>query len=585
MTDGQDGLAAVNIELFVYKLVLCAIILPIFDLISPIFLIQQAVVDAYRLIRRTAFVAANLDLPQVEQIRFEGYAFFHVAGLVTLTLLLTFIVGYLRSAGPGRSQRTLPDAPRDRRFRDLPASVRARIEARVDGLWPRIGAGEAPDVACFASTGLAACVIERNARPAVALSTGLIDRIGEHGDRLSDAILLHELAHIVGRDGRLFRRSTAFVGSFRLTFTILIVALALTSIASSFGEIWNLGGIEQRSPSPAAFLIDVVRNLIFPYASMVLTLRYVALIIMLTELRADLRAALAIGGLAPFADAVRDAQGFRPSSRVHILRSWIGTRVSHLTAQERLDLLQRPRRLLTPKYRYFLASIALSILLVIDGALAFSGFDWVLQVGIIASVAALNAITVSMVMALAWDGRPVTAVPRLAWIATIVVAANSLFLFSSSAVMGTTGELVTAYFDPNFASDETALHDAYDAWCTVVGKPVVDAMADGRFLLWSLSVLGALLTLRALLPARRGQTAVVGAGLATALTSAIVAAGAPIATYLLLPSRLLDLREPIIAAMMRFGPALPVVAGTVIGLALGADGSAPSWRSLRRSAR
>ena len=570
--DSRNSLASVNIELFVYKLVLCIIILPIFGLVAPIFLIQQAVVEGYRLIRRTAFVAAGLELPQVAQIRFEGYAFYQVAGLIMLALLLTFVVRYRRSIMAARMQRTLPDAPGDRRFRDMPAGLNARIEPRIEELWQRIGGvGNAPYILCFASTGLIACVTERNARPAVALSTGLIDQVTKPGDRLGDAILFHELAHIMGQDSSLFRRSAAFVDAFRLTFAIFIVAMAVTFIVSSIGEIWNFGGIEQRSSSPAAFLTGSIREVVFPYASMVLILRYVALVIMLTELRADLRAALALGGLATFAATVRGAQGFRPSSRIHLVRSWIGTKISHLTAQERLNLLERPGRLLAPKYRYFAASIALSVLLIFNGALAFSGFDWVLQSGVIATVAALNAITVSMAVALVWDGRPRAAAPRLTMTALIVVAANMLFLFSPTEVMGTTSEMITAYSDPNFANEDYK-QKACDAWYAAVGKPAVEAIADGRFLLWVVVVLAALLLLRAASPGVRRRVAAIGAGLGAALTTMFVAAGAPFATYLLLPGRFWESRDPISAAMIQCGPALPIVASTVIGLALIAGG-------------
>jgi hypothetical protein len=442
-------------------------------------------------------------------------------------------------------------------------------------LWHSIaGPGVAPGILCFASTGLAACVTERNGRAAVALSTGLLDRFAAPTDRLGDAIVLHEFAHVVGGDVRLFRRSTAFASAFRTTSTTFIVAMAAVFLVSSIAEIVNYGGIELRSPSTMAFFTQAVRNLVFPFVAMLLALRYLALIVMLTELRADLRAAIALGGLGLFAATVRDAEGVRGSTRVHLVQSWVGTKVSHLTAQERLSLLERPERLQTPKYRYFIASIALAVFLLVDGAFAFTGFDWVLQVGIVATLAALNAITVALA-ARRIVGRDVINALRSLPSAAVVVAINAIILFSPSRVMGTTGEVVVELTDPNFSHDPEAFRQTLGNWYVAAAKPVVDALADGRFVLWVAAVWGGLLLLGAVRSTRRDRVALLG-GLLAALLTVIVAAAAPFATYFLLPHGLWDSREAIAQTACLCGPPLPVAFAALSIAALIAFGSGRS---------
>ncbi|RNJ41802.1 hypothetical protein B5V01_21675 [Mesorhizobium erdmanii] len=417
------------------------VILPIFGLIAPIFTVHQAVVEIYRLTRRLAALRGR-DLPQVEQINFEGHAFLIAGTIITFLALVAFAVCFARSMMRDRTPGTLPDSPGDRGFRPIPARLLANVEAKVTPLWRDMGSGRPPALVCFASTSSAACVTEVGGIQAIALSTGLIDQLLKGDERLAQVILLHEMAHLVGGDVGSFRRLTAFVEAFRWIFLIYLVTTGLAFAISIPAETFNLAGIEERSPSLPAFLTRTARDLIFAYISMLLVLRYVALLIMLTELRADLRAAMTLGSFSTFASTVRAASGFRPSSRLHLVQSWIGTKVAHLTAGERLDLLERPSRLFTPKYRYFAASIGLCIFLIVDGSLAFSGFDWVLQAGIIATVAGLNAITIAMLLANDVSGLRRIALPRLLAIATMVVTANLLFLFLPSDVVGTTDTVI-----------------------------------------------------------------------------------------------------------------------------------------------
>ena len=396
-----------------------------------------------------------------------------------------------------------------------------------------------------------------------------MDHMSKREDPLAKAILLHEMAHLVGGDISSFRAFAAFVSAYRQTFLIVLGAITAIYLVRMFGEYFNLSGIDQRSPSFSAYLTQTARDVIFSDASLILALRYTALIIMLTELRADLRAAITLGSLTAFASAVRGADGVKPSPRGHLLQSLVGTKVAHLTADERLSLLELPRRLFTPKYRYFAASIALGIFLIVDGALAFSGFDWILQVGIIATVAGLNAITIAMFLAIN------TAVPggvgfsrRLA-IAAIVVTANVLFLFSPSAVMGTTDTIIVAMSDPNFTYAGDAFSEALSEWYMASAKPAIDALFDGRAELW-VTVIFCTLWLSGKVPdfARRGFESV-AAGLVAALATVIVAAGAPFATYLLLPDKLWQSRDQISAFMVNYGAMIPVVAGAIVGTAIG----------------
>jgi hypothetical protein len=291
---------------------------------------------------------------------------------------------------------------------------------------------------------------------------------------------------------------------------------------------------------------------------------------MLTELRADLRAAMTLGSFETFALTVRAASGFRPSSPLHLVQSWVGTKVAHLTAGERLDLLERPSRLFTPKYRYFAASIGLCIFLIVDGSLAFSGFDWVLQAGIIATVAGLNAITIAMLLTNDFSGMRRIAFTRLLAIAVMAVAANLLFLFFPSDVMGTTDTVIVAITDPNFSYTAGMV---LDEWYAASAKPAVDAMLDGRAVLWVGSILATLWGCARMQGSRSRGLVGAGAALVAACLTMLVAAGSPFATYLLLPERLYDEREPIRQFMVTSGPPIPIVIAGVLGLLLVAVGS------------
>lgn len=560
----QSDLGAVSIELAIYRLVLFGVILPIFGLIAPIFLVHQAVVNIYRLARRLAALR-GWDLPQVEQVNFEGHAFLIAGALITFIAVVAFATRFTRSLIRDQRDRVLPDAPGDRRFRPIPSRLLSDVEAKVRPLWQDMGDGSPPALICFASTSSAACVTTVGSTQAIALSTGLIDQLLKGDERLAQVILLHEMAHLVGGDVGSFRRLTAFVGAFRWVFLIVLIGIGLAFIISTPAEYFNLAGIDQRGSSLQAYLRWTARDLIFAYISMLLVLRYVALIIMLTELRADLRAAMTLGSFESFSSTVRAASGFRPSNRLHLVQSWVGTKVTHLAAGERLDLLERPSRLFTPKYRYFAASIGLCIFLIVDGSLAFSGFDWVLQVGIIATVAGLNAITIAMLLANDFSGTRHVAYPRLLEMASMAVVANVLFLFLPSDVMGSTDTVLVAITDPNFSYTASPV---LREWYTASAKPVVDALLDGRAVLWVGSVFATLWACMRMRGSRPRSIAGAGAGFSAACFTILVAAGSPFATYLLLPDRLYDARDPIRQFMVTYGPPIPIVFAGMLGLLL-----------------
>ncbi|MGY3404822.1 Zn-dependent protease with chaperone function [Bradyrhizobium sp. GM5.1] len=526
-------------------------------------------VDIYRLARRLAALL-GWHLPQVEQVNFEGHAFLIAGAVITFLAMVAFAVRFARSMMREQTTRALPDAPGDRRFRPIPARLLSDVEAKVRPLWQDMGNSPPPALVCFASTSTAACVTTVDGTPAIGLSTGLIDQLLKGDERLAQVILLHEMAHLVGGDVGNFRRMTAFVEAFRWVFLVFLIAIGLAFTISMPAEYFDLAGIDQRGPSLSAYLTRSARDLLFSYLSMLLVLRYVALIIMLTELRADLRAAMTLGSFETFALTVRAASGFRPSSRLHLVQSWVGTKVAHLTAGERLDLLERPSRLFTPKYRYFAASIGLCIFLIVDGSLAFSGFDWVLQAGIIATLAGLNAITTAMLLTNDFSGMRRIAFTRLLAIAVMAVAANLLFLFFPSDVMGTTDTVIVAITDPNFSyTAGTVLRE----WYAASAKPAVDAMLDGRAVLWAGSILVTLWGCARMRGSRSRGLVGAGAALVAACLTMLVAAGSPFATYLLLPERLNDQREPIRQFMVTFGPPIPIVIAGVLGLLLVAVGS------------
>jgi hypothetical protein len=116
----------------------------------------------------------------------------------------------------------------------------------------------------------------------------------------------------------------------------------------------------------------------------------------------------------------------------------------------------------------------------------FDSFDWVLQAGIIATVAGLNAITIAMLLANDFSGPSRVALSRLLAIAAITVTANLPFLFLPSDIMDTTDTVIVAITVPNLLySSSTVLGE----WYTASAKPAIDTLLDGRAALWIGSIL------------------------------------------------------------------------------------------------
>ena len=89
------------------------------------------------------------------------------------------------------------------------------------------------------------------------------------------------------------------------------------------------------------------------------------------------------------------------------------------------------------------------------------------------------------------------------------MAANLLFLFSPSAVMGTTDTIIVAISDPNFIYAGSEFSQALSEWYAAGAKPAIDTLFDGRAELW-VTVIFCTLWLSGKVPdfARRGFVSV-----------------------------------------------------------------------------
>jgi hypothetical protein len=186
-----------------------------------------------------------------------------------------------------------------------------------------------------------------------------------------------------------------------------------------------------------AFYRDDLAFVLFPYIGLLIIWRYLSFVVMLVELRADVRAALAAGGLESFVTSLSSQPGVRRSP-ASLFRSVLGMNVSHLTASERLAfLLRRPEGLLAPKILYFAATIMFMLVLLLQGALLFTPFEWIVGAGLMVTVCAMNTVAVAMTANAERHFFERDSLGRDLILSVILLLTNGIFLLKPEEVGGT----------------------------------------------------------------------------------------------------------------------------------------------------
>ena len=531
----NEAISACSIEIVSHVAILLGVVLPVFAIASPLALIQMTLWTGNSSVVRIAAAMVGAHLPSSAQLLFENkipLATYVLGGFV----MVVSYMAYRREVNKRTAAATslARNVSNGRRYREIPAASRKQVQEGIDLLWRRLETGSPPPpLYCFASTKVLACTLNNGGLPAIALSTALIERIIElpqESDPLVRIVLLHEMAHLLRGDQIRLPQAESVVAVCRKIVVTLLVAGGVAMTTFTILEKLNVGGIEKSDSSLAAYAMEILGAIGFAYLALIVIKRYASLLMMLVELRADVTAASIGGSVATFVSAVEQDGSVRHESIRERLRTLFGMAVSHLTSGERVRILRSQDRLLTPKLRYFGYSLLLPLVLLVNGFVAFTPYQWIIRAGILGVVVALNVACILMVANAGSIGPKALSLGRLIALSSVLVLANLLFFLDLYAVMMRGGELTTAAFDPNFAEPLPRVGLRAAALAKALLQPYTSGVHSGRLLFW---IVCGLISLWFLLRARttsRDTRRLTILGLAVALgtiTSFLVSPHAP----------------------------------------------------------
>ena len=482
---------ACGIEIGVHLVALLAVVLPIYVLAGPLSFLQETVWAGSSIVDRLAHLA-GVSLPSSAQLLFEG----KIAGIARMMGLLVLIASLLFYRRTVKVESRIGGSREGRRYREIPSAMREPLEVELRLLWSSSGRSRpAPELRCFPSTDVAACALKDGNSSAIAVSTGLLERFGKEDrvDSLIRVILLHEISHILRGDQIRFPQARALLRVCRAVVLAMLVGMAVTLMAWSVMDKWGVGTTEPSDASVAAYIKETVQAVSFAYLGLIVIQRYASFVLMLIELRADVTAAGMGGGLRAFVRTVSEDGAIRREGLAGWVRTLFGMKVTHLTSRERADLLKSPDRLLTPKLRYFAYLLVLPLLLLINGFVAFTPFEWILRVGMLGGTVALNVLCVLMVANAGSLGPKGVSTRRVVVVSAVVVLVNLTLFVDMYGVVMRSGELVTAAVDPNFREPFPQVASRAIALAKTLTEPLATATENGRLLVWVCAVFGTFL--------------------------------------------------------------------------------------------
>jgi hypothetical protein len=510
--------SACSVEILVHKILFFLILLPFTVLIFPFLtfhvgtsLFNLNLSDDWRLWRGAA---PGQGAPLLN----DGQ---EIAAAVALTLL-TAAIAVARYRRSLRQQRM--DLGSDRRYRPLTGGRGTALRKRVEELWSQLALPTlaTPEVLWFPNVGVLARAMLRDNKAAVAVSTGLWERI-DNNDSIAEIILLHELAHVFHRDPTDFARLKALGEVVNRTLGILfrvlgcvVVFLMTQQLIINARPHVGVGGILRQEIMIAG--IGLLALSLCPVAASIIR-RYVGFITSLVELRADVRAAQWIGTLARFAEILKEHPMVHKSTVRDRARSWFSLELTHLSETERVNLVRSPERLLTPKIEYFAFSLALALLLPLNGLTPlFEGGIFDLAAVIAVSLALMFAVSTMLVLA---GGSEVNiSLKRLAMLSlalTLFISASQINLYTFTYSLSTIAvEVGLPTSDAPLSGSHyfndivSAFHDVWNQWLTIWSRGwiLASVLINTAFLMAALAVVKRLMAKR---PATRLLLALVTA--------------------------------------------------------------------------
>jgi len=273
----------------------------------------------------------------------RGTGLFVLAGLAVVVATVT-----ARRRGRAGDLELFPTSPRAAPFRALYA--RTAADAGFSDPLP-------PLLWSYSDQRTDARTVRWNGAPAVVVSAGLV----QHARTAPDDVrgyLMHEFGHVANGDLTVFEWTLALASAFRLV-TVLSVLAATVLVLLPTDRPSILFFASPDTPVFFFLLLMVGTLWLLTIAlAWLLVVRYAGVLTSLRELHADVRAA---AWMAPGA-YVATIRGAHDRGRRSRLRSLLTPRLIHLSARERVDLLEDPVRLAAPKVRYF-ALVAVVVLL------------------------------------------------------------------------------------------------------------------------------------------------------------------------------------------------------------------------------
>lgn len=388
---------AVGIEFTIHCYVLIGVVLPFNTIILPAFswTILTTVWPGSAL-----ELAKSAHLPTGFLEALSDAAASLWSGMLIAVPILAFAV--YRGGSATRAKLAQDAFAPDSRYKRVQTQWAATpLLALVDELWAKLPrtTGAAPITVWFANLGVVARALSSHEGPCIAVSAGLWERIVK-GDPLARVVLLHEMAHLAFRDLRTIAIFEGIAEASRVVLATLFRAVGITLVWLALVEIMQ-GALTGR---PSIVIVGrvigllIVGGIVGGLAPLLLLLirRYLGFLISLLELRADVVAAMWVGGLDRFASAFAHDTTIHQTTAVERARSLFSTTLTHLPESERLDLLRDPARLMTPKLQYFAMSLVYPFILPLTGFIGYILGGLFAFISVVVAAAAAAATSVLM---------------------------------------------------------------------------------------------------------------------------------------------------------------------------------------------
>ena len=306
-----------------------------------------------------------------------------------------------------------------------------KLEDVIRATWVAAGWNKdtSPSVRLNPNPNVLARVHEVDSENAIEISKGLWRRLVRQ-DELGLTIIRHEFAHIVYRDRRTIHRLSLLaegtLAALRSTLKFALISLAIVLLATTTDSFPNEDSVPVvgATRTVAAVLFLAFFILIAIPLSMIFVRRHIGFLFCLIEVRADIAAGIWGNGLVRFSRSLETDKGIRPTGLFEFMKAHISPSVTHLPTRTRVEILSDMDLIVTPKIRYFVASIALLWLLPVAAGIhliAGGAIDHLLLTVIVVSF----VLTV-VLMLVSGQSRTPLSWPRSFTVGTAVVCAQAV---------------------------------------------------------------------------------------------------------------------------------------------------------------